>query len=77
MRENRWRWFGHVQRNNNCDIIKEMGDIRVEENRERGGSKKNRMRVIGEDMRTRGADEDTVSDIDRGKIQVVCLTCVG
>lgn len=38
MRKN--RWFGHVQTNNNNDIIKKIDEIREEENWGRHNSKK-------------------------------------
>lgn len=62
MRKNKLRWFEHVQRRNNDDIVKRIGTIRIEENRGRNRLKKKQMGVVGEDVRAYGIDENKVSD---------------
>lgn len=44
------RWFGHVEINNNNDIIKKIDEIREEENRGRHNPKKQQIWVIWQDM---------------------------
>lgn len=52
MRESILRWFGHVVRRNNKDIVRKMGEMKVEENRGRGRPKEKRVEIIREDNRT-------------------------
>lgn len=40
IREKKLRWFRHVDRRNNDDIVKKIGEIRLEENRGRIRPKK-------------------------------------
>lgn len=78
-RDNRLRRFRHVEKRNNEDIIKEIGEIREEENREKIRPNKKRMGDIGEYMRACLINKNLISGRERWKerIQIVDLISAG
>lgn len=67
MRDNRLRL--RLKRINNDNIIKKIGDIRIEGNPERGRLKKKQMEIIRKDIKAQGVDENIIW-IESGKIRV-------
>lgn len=61
-RENILRWFSHVYRKSNEDIVKKIAEIRIEGNRGRFRRKKKCMEIIREGIGACGVDEDMVRD---------------
>jgi len=52
MTENRLRWFGHVIRRKDLEVVRTVLELNVEERRGRGKPKKKWLNVIECDMRT-------------------------
>lgn len=79
IKENRLKWFEHVKRRNNDDIVKKICEIRVDGNRGRGSPKLKWMRVIAKEMKACKIYENMVKDREEWRkiIQVVDPTWVG
>lgn len=54
MRENRWRWFRHIERRSNDDIVEKIGELRAEGNRGKDRTWTKWMEVIRGNMRPYG-----------------------
>ena len=64
MRENRLRWFGHVERKDENDWVKGCCRMKVEGKREHGRPRKEWSEVIEEDLRRMGLRADDARDRD-------------
>lgn len=65
MRENKLRWFGHVEGKKNDNKVKKIDEMRVEGNWERVRPKRKWMEVIRENIRACGVDEYMIRDRER------------
>ncbi|KAK3513397.1 hypothetical protein QTP70_014223 [Hemibagrus guttatus] len=65
VREDRLRWFGHVQRRESEYIGRRMLDMKLPGRRQRGRPKRRYMDVINEDMKLVGASVEDAEDRDR------------
>ena len=67
MRRTRLRWFGHVKRREENNILKRVYDLDIGGRRPVGRPKKTWRKVVEEDMRTLNITEETVEDRQRWK----------
>src|SRR5260221_13437717 len=62
VKRNRLRWFGHVERNDDCDWVKGCTVLEVEGTRPRGRPKKKWMEVVKRDMKEMGLRREDALD---------------
>ena len=67
MRRTRLRWFGHVKRREENNILKRVYDLDIGGRRPVGRPKKTWRKVVEEDMRTLNITEEAVEDWQRWK----------
>ena len=67
MRRTRLRWFGHVKRREESNILKRVYDLDIGGRRPVGRPKKTWRKVVEEDMRTLNITEEAVEDRQRWK----------
>ncbi|KAK3571533.1 hypothetical protein QTP86_013162 [Hemibagrus guttatus] len=72
VREDRLRWFGHVQRRESEYIGRRMLDMELPGRRQRGRPKRRYMDGINEDMKLVGASVEDAEDRDRWKEMIRC-----
>ena len=65
IQEARLRWYGHVMRRDGDYVGRRVMEMEVPGRRRRGRPKKRWRDCIGEDMREKNLNEDTVHDIIR------------
>ncbi|KAK3522491.1 hypothetical protein QTP86_015882 [Hemibagrus guttatus] len=72
VREDRLRWFGHVQRRESEYIARRMLDMELPGRRQRGRPKRKYMDGINEDMKLVGASVEDAEDRDRWREMIRC-----
>ncbi|KAK3550470.1 hypothetical protein QTP86_029428 [Hemibagrus guttatus] len=72
VREDRLRWFGHVQRRESEYIGRRMLDMELPGRRQRGRPKRRYMDGINEDMKLVGASVEDAEDRDRWREMIRC-----
>ncbi|KAG7327161.1 hypothetical protein KOW79_008767 [Hemibagrus wyckioides] len=72
VREDRLRWFGHVQRRESEYISRRMLDMELPGRSERGRPKRRNMDGINEDMKLVGASVEDAEDRDRWREMICC-----
>ncbi|KAK3551724.1 hypothetical protein QTP70_023244 [Hemibagrus guttatus] len=72
VREDRLRWFGHVQRRESEYIGRRMLDMELPGRRQRGRPKRRYMDGINEDMKLVGARVEDAEDRDRWREMIRC-----
>ena len=65
VRRRRLRWNGHVQRREESDPLRRVGELLVEGRRPPGHPKKSWKKTVQEDMRVVGARHEDALDRDR------------
>ncbi|KAF3697499.1 hypothetical protein EXN66_Car013179 [Channa argus] len=72
VREDRLRWFGHVQRRNCEYISRRMLRLELPGRRSRGRAKRRFMDVVREDMKLVGVREEDAEDRVRWRHMIRC-----
>src|SRR5260221_10045017 len=62
VKQNRLRWFGHVERKDDCDWVKGCTILEVKGPKPRGRPKKMRMEVVKRDMKEMGLRREDALD---------------
>ena len=77
LRRRRLRWFGHVYRMEEGEVLAEVRDIEVEGGRPRGRLKNTWRDTVRDDMRELGIREDLARDRDEWRRAIDRLTSHG
>jgi len=67
LQQNRLRWYGHVLRKEDTDLVKECTEYEVEGSRPKGGTKRTWREVVQKDCQARSLNREDAIDHGRWK----------
>lgn len=71
LKENKLRWYGHIKRRDENELVRKMLDMDVQGRRRRGRPKKRWMDGVREEMRERGIEDHMTQDRNLWK-KIIC-----